>query len=97
MFADEKDLLISLTPLYLLAGLSAFLWMPTENMSLLHLMSGVLTIGIGDTAASIIGSTWGKHKWIGTDKSIEGTIACVVAQLLFIFVLILLGMFDLGV
>ncbi|XP_058790058.1 dolichol kinase [Phymastichus coffea] len=94
IFADEKDVLISLTPLYLLCGLSAFLWMPIESMSLLSLMSGVLTIGIGDTAASMVGSTWGKHKWVGTDKSIEGTIACIVAQLIFIFGLILFGYIE---
>jgi dolichol kinase len=91
-FVDEKDSLISLTPLYLLCGLSATLWMPTESMGLLPLMSGVLTIGAGDTAASFVGSNWGKHKWVGSQKSIEGTIACVTAQLILIFGFATFGM-----
>ncbi|OXU21029.1 hypothetical protein TSAR_011509 [Trichomalopsis sarcophagae] len=91
LFADEKDSMISLTPLYLLSGLSATLWMPTESMGLLPLMSGVLTIGIGDTAASLVGSHWGKHKWMESEKSIEGTIACVVSQLIIIFGLATFG------
>ncbi|KAJ8674257.1 hypothetical protein QAD02_005519 [Eretmocerus hayati] len=91
IFADEKDSLISLTPLYLLCGLSATLWMPTENMALLPLMSGVLTIGVGDTAASFVGSKWGKHKWLDTDKSFEGTSACAVTQLILILGLAVFG------
>ncbi|XP_014219161.1 dolichol kinase [Copidosoma floridanum] len=93
-YVDDKDSLISLTPLYLMCGISAPLWLPTENMGLLKLMSGVLTIGIGDSAASFIGSNWGKHKWTGSDKSIEGTVACVVSQLITIFGLAFFGCFE---
>lgn len=93
-FADEKDSMVSLTPLYLLSGLSATLWMPTESMGLLPLMSGVLTIGIGDTAASLAGSQWGKHKWMGSEKSVEGTIACIVSQLILIFGFATFGKFK---
>lgn len=96
-FADEKDSLISLTPLYLLCGLSATLWLPTESMRLFPLMSGVLTIGIGDTTASIVGSKWGKHKWNGSHKSIEGTLACIIAQLIVIIGFTIVGKFDLFV
>ena len=92
-FADEKDTFISLSPMYLLCGLSATLWLPTESMRLLPLMSGILTIGVGDSAASMIGSKWGNHKWVESHKSIEGTIACVVSQLIFIFGFATLGMF----
>ena len=92
VFADAKDSLISLTPLYLLCGLSATLWLPTESMGMLPLMSGVLTIGIGDTAASFVGSKWGKHKWVKSEKSIEGTIACVFTQLILIFGFASIGM-----
>lgn len=81
IFVDEKDNLISLTPLYLLCGLSFPLWMPANNVPMLVLFSGVLTVGVGDTAASFIGSKWGKHKWPGLDKSMEGTLACVGSQL----------------
>ena len=33
-------------------------------MGMLLLMSGVLTIGVEDTAVSFVGNKWGKHKWI---------------------------------
>ncbi|KAG7204890.1 hypothetical protein KM043_005288 [Ampulex compressa] len=80
VFVDEKDVLISLTPLYLFGGLSFPLWMPTNNLPLLPLLSGVLTVGVGDTAASMVGSKWGSHKWPGSEKTVEGTIACVLSQ-----------------
>ena len=68
--------------------------MPTENLSLLPLMSGVLSIGVGDTAASIVGSIWGKHKLlINTHKTLEGTVACVISQLILIFVFAICGKF----
>ncbi|XP_015118179.1 dolichol kinase isoform X1 [Diachasma alloeum] len=91
VFADKKDHLISLTPLYLLSGLSFPLWMPTSNLEILPLLSGVLTIGIGDSAASIVGTKWGKTKWPGSNKSVEGTVACILSQLTFVCGLAILG------
>ncbi|XP_015601471.1 dolichol kinase [Cephus cinctus] len=87
VFADNKDSLVSLTPLYLLCGLSFPLWMPASNLDLLSLLSGVLTVGLGDTAASFVGSNWGKHKWSSCEKSIEGTLACILIQLTVVYCL----------
>lgn len=92
-FVDEKDSLISLTPLYLHIGVSFPLWMPSSNIELLPLMSGMIVLGIGDSAASFIGSKYGKHKWPGTSKTLEGTIACILSQLLFIYGLAVVGKF----
>ncbi|EFN61540.1 Transmembrane protein 15 [Camponotus floridanus] len=94
VFADEKDYLLSLTPIYLLCGLSFPLWMPTNNLTLLILLSGVLTVGIGDTTASFVGSRWGLHKWLGTEKSVEGTVACIFSQICIIFGLTCCGFMD---
>ncbi|XP_029052292.2 dolichol kinase [Osmia bicornis bicornis] len=96
VFADEKDHLISLTPLYLFCGLSFPLWMPTSNLPLLVLLSGILSVGIGDTAASFVGYKWGTHKWRNSDKSIEGTIACILSQVGFICLLAFMGYIDSG-
>lgn len=92
-FVDEKDSFISLTPLYLHVGLSFPLWMPSSNIGLLPLISGVTVLGIGDSAASFIGSKYGKHKWPETSKTVEGTIACILGQLLFIYGLAIIGKF----
>ncbi|XP_074114082.1 dolichol kinase isoform X3 [Cotesia typhae] len=95
-FVDEKDSFISLTPLYLHVGLSFPLWMPSSNIDLLPLISGVTVLGIGDSAASFIGSKYGKHKWPETSKTVEGTIACILSQLLFIYGLAIIGVIPSG-
>lgn len=90
-FADEKDEFVSLTPLYLLCGLSFPLWMPANDTALLPLLSGVLTVGIGDAAASFVGSNWGKHKLKASRKTMEGLVACITSQLAFIYALAAFG------
>ncbi|XP_076231770.1 dolichol kinase [Calliopsis andreniformis] len=96
IFVDEKDNLISLTPLYLVCGLSFPLWMPTNNLPLLTFLSGILTVGIGDTAASVVGSKWGSHKWTNSTKSLEGTVACILSQIVLICGLAFIGFISSG-
>jgi len=50
----------------------------------LVLLSGVLSIWIGDSAASIVGSKFGRIRFPGTSKKLEGTLASILAQIIFV-------------
>nr|CAD7258059.1 unnamed protein product [Timema shepardi] len=67
-FVDEKDCgTLALTPLYLLVGCSLPLWLHPlgQRGPTLHLLSGLLAVGVGDTAASVVGSRYGHYNWPG--------------------------------
>ena len=83
-FRDEKDRgFLTLTHIYLLIGCALPLWLyPSESRSALSVFSGLISVGIGDTAASIVGYLIGRHKWNNSNKSYEGTIAAISCQIL---------------
>jgi dolichol kinase len=50
---------------------------PTRDVSM---VSGVVCVGLGDAAASLIGRRYGRRKWLwGGGKSLEGSLAFAVA------------------
>ncbi len=55
-------------------------------------LSGIISVGIGDSAASIVGSKIGIRKWPGTKRTLEGSLAGLIAQFIFISCLWYLGM-----
>uniref|UniRef100_A0A2M3ZWV2 dolichol kinase n=1 Tax=Anopheles braziliensis TaxID=58242 RepID=A0A2M3ZWV2_9DIPT len=65
---------------------------------MLLLSAGILSIGIGDTAASVVGYYFGRHKWnASTSKSVEGTLASVILQSLAVYGMYHLGLIHLSV
>ncbi|KAI0167296.1 cytidylyltransferase [Pestalotiopsis sp. NC0098] len=54
--------------------------LPTRDVSM---VAGVICVGLGDAAASLIGRRYGHRKWIwGGGKSLEGSVAFAVAVFL---------------
>ena len=45
----------------------------------LAVWSGLLCLAFGDAAAALVGRKWGRHRWPGTSKSVEGSAACLAA------------------
>ncbi|KAH8253881.1 hypothetical protein KR032_007470 [Drosophila birchii] len=99
-FKDEKDAGdVALTPFCLLIGCSMPLWLtpcPCSGADVLALLSGILAVGVGDTAASVVGSKWGRSKWGKSSRSVEGTIAFVVSILMAVWLLDFFGLLALS-
>jgi len=95
VFLDDKDSgALILTHVYLLLGLALPLWLFPVDYSKadptgckLALYSGILALGIGDTMASVVGKTFGRLRWPGSLKTVEGTLAGIMSQLLFVWTL----------
>ena len=96
-FLDEKDQgTLILTHIYLLVGCSLPIWIfplnaATDARDNLLLCSGIVSLGIGDTAASIGGTLWGRTKFPGSSKSVEGTLCSMLAEICFMLILFYFG------
>ncbi|KAI9336881.1 hypothetical protein BD770DRAFT_448642 [Pilaira anomala] len=80
-FIDNRDLgPVILSHIYLLLGCASPVWLGCSNV--LASLSGILSLGFGDAAASLIGKRYGRWHWPGTKKTVEGTIAFIIAVFL---------------
>lgn len=78
-YTDSRDEgLFILTHLYLLLGCAVPVWVASDGIAP---YAGVLILGAGDAAAAVIGSKYGTIKWIGGRKTVEGTVAGIVATI----------------
>lgn len=90
-FQDFKDLKgpLNVSYIYLLAGVTFPIvydyMLHHEQVSIVRYM-GIISLGVGDTCASIIGRKWGTFKWKGSDTSLQGSAAFVVSTLIAIYV-----------
>ena len=86
---------VIVSPIFLLIGCAIPLWLslagvrrselePWEGWNVEHrdlgMISGVVCVGMGDAAASLIGRRYGRTKWYwGGGKSVEGSLAFAIA------------------
>lgn len=87
VFQDTKDLQgpLNLSYIYLLAGVTipiVYDYLVNKDTVTIIRYSGLITLGVGDTFASVIGKKFGTFKWKGSNKSVQGTIAFIVSVLL---------------
>lgn len=85
-FLDDQDQgPLVLTPIYLLASVFIPLWLQPvkgHDVALQH-YAGVISVGFGDSFASIVGSQLGRRYWFnGYKKTVEGSLGGILAQVL---------------
>jgi dolichol kinase len=85
-FTDERDDgPIIITHIYLLFGCALPIWLNHQDPFVGLL--GILSIGVGDSMASVCGTYFGKTKWPGSKKSVQGTIGAFLSMMLFCVIL----------
>lgn len=90
-FIDSRDEGTAvLTHIYLLLGCSLPAWYAFfffqgvySTEALLVSLSGCTVIGLGDAAASFVGTSIGKHRWPGSKKTLEGSAAMMLSMIFF--------------
>ena len=73
--------------IYLLYGVSFPVWLYVDRNVFEIKSSGLVCLGIGDTAAAVFGNLFGKHKWSGSEKSLEGTVYATGSIMIAFYVL----------
>lgn len=93
-FTDHKDSgPVILSHFYLLTGCAGTLWLEPGQGSIVQQI-GVLTLGVGDALASIVGRRYGRIRWPGSSKTVEGSVAFVTSIFASACLLRLLGWCD---
>ena len=96
------------THMYLLIGCATPIWMflspetldpdfsfdglGAQKMAVL--ISGTVVLGVGDTAASIVGKKCGSVRWPDSMKTIEGTLAAIIATVAATELFLVMGGFS---
>lgn len=84
-FVDTRDLgEVVVTHTYLLfgCGFPLILGNMLDNNELLK-YAGLISLGIGDSMASLVGVYYGKSKWPYRNKTYVGTLACWISMIVF--------------
>ncbi|CAK9437910.1 uncharacterized protein LODBEIA_P22880 [Lodderomyces beijingensis] len=86
-FQDMKDSsgTLNLSYIYLLTGVTfpvVYDYLVNRDKVTIIRYVGLISLGVGDTLASIIGQRFGSLKWKGSEKSVQGTAAFIISCLL---------------
>jgi dolichol kinase len=85
-FVDDRDIgVVVVSPLYLQLGLSLPFWLHSllaPDSSPLPALAGILTVGVADSVASLVGTYFGRHRWPQSKKTIEGSLGAFLSILL---------------
>lgn len=75
---------LTLSHMYLLVGGFIPLWLLPGNASKLVLSSGLISVGVGDTAAAMVGTIMGRTRIArNSEKTMEGFLGNLIAMFLF--------------
>jgi len=81
-FQDDKDISgpLSLSYIFLLVGVAIPLAYGVAKDDVVSIRSylGLITLGLSDSTASFVGRNFGKIKWKGGDRTLEGTVTYIV-------------------
>jgi len=93
-FLDAKDSGTAiLSHFYLLTGCAGALWFEAPSRLLLY--TGILTVGVGDAVASVVGKRVGRYKWSPTTpKTLEGSAGFTLSVVAFAWALRLCGLVE---
>lgn len=95
-YMDKRDTCgpIVVSHIFLIVGISIPVFLSSSP-------AGIICLGMGDAMASIVGKRLGRHRWPGSKKTVEGSLAFVVAVViglaLFKHLQVYYGSFDLPV
>lgn len=88
-FQDFKDLKgpLNLLYIYLIIGISIPILLDTGSINLKQFI-GVISLGLCDSIASIVGKKWGQFKYKGSNKTVEGSIGFFISSFVGYFALL---------
>lgn len=80
-FLDSKDQGEWVTSyIYLILGMGTPLWLTNLNIHRETSYLGLITLGFGDSFASIFGKKFGFNKWPRSEKTMEGSFAFIIGS-----------------
>ena len=109
IFLDEKDSHaaeggLAITQITLIVGCSMPLWMSqimnlNDNTLLVQFLPfiGVLVLGIGDSVGAIAGVNFGRHRWPGSTRTLEGSFSMYASMFVPLFLVYTSDCWEIGV